>query len=162
MNDQPMKTTIRPCATGGVDVVGRRDERERHQPDDQALHRDEQERPAQAGHGVSSSCIRAPESSALGTKPQAPDVVTSGPKSEPSRLEVMITTGCSVVARDLRADVEAVRVGQLDVEQHDLRPQPAALRDRRGAVGGLTDDLEALGLEHACARSPGTRGGRRR
>ena len=94
-----MKTMIRPWRDPRVEVVGRRDEREGHEADDQALDRDEQERPAQAGHGVRSSCMRAPESSALGTKPQAPDVVTSGPKSEPSRLEVMITDGVLGVAR---------------------------------------------------------------
>ena len=98
--------------------------------------------------GPSSSCTRSPESSALGTNPHAPDVVTSGPKSEPSRLEVMITVGCSAYAVIRCADVEAVDVGQLDVEQHHLGPQPAALVQRRRAVDRLADDLEPLGLEH--------------
>jgi hypothetical protein len=78
-----------------VDVVRRHHDREGDEPHDDALDRDERERAPQSGHGPSSSCTRSPESSALGTKPHAPDVDTSGPKSEPSRLEVMITVGCS-------------------------------------------------------------------
>ena len=108
----------------------------------------------QAGHGPSSSCTRSPESSALGTNPHAPDVVTSGPKSEPSRLEVMITVGCSAYAGDLLADVEPVDVGQLDVEQHHLGPQAAALVQRARPVDRLADDLEPLGLQHHAGAGP--------
>ena len=78
-----------------ADVVGRQHDRQGDDADDDALDRDEPERAPQSGHEPSSSCTRSPESSALGTKPHAPEVVTSGPKSEPSRLEVMITVGCS-------------------------------------------------------------------
>ena len=46
------------------------------------------------GH-LSSASTRSPESSALGTKPRAPERDTSGPKSDESRLETRITAGAS-------------------------------------------------------------------
>src|SRR3712207_781643 len=61
-----------------------------------------------------------------------------------------------VVAHELRAHPEPVRVGQLHVEEDDLRAQRAALRDRGRAVLRLAHDLESLGLEDdACARAKG-------
>jgi hypothetical protein len=42
---------------------------------------------------------------------------------------------------------EAVNTGKLDVEQDDLRSLARDRRDRLIAVGGLTDDCEALGLQ---------------
>ena len=88
----------------------------------------------------------------MGTNPRAPERVTSGPKSEPSRLETRITVGASSLAREPRRDVEAVDVGQLHVEQHHLGAEAAGLRQRLGAVGGFADHVEALGFEqHARA-----------
>ena len=55
--------------------------------------------------------------------------------------------GRVAVAGEPRGDVEAVEVGELDVEQDDVRAQPARLGERGRAVGGLADDLVALGLE---------------
>ena len=99
--------------------------------------------------------MRAPESSALGTKPRAPERATSGPKSDESRLETSTIAGSGAVG-EARGDVEAVDVGQLDVEQHELRAQALGLGDAGRAVGGLADDVEPLGLEqHAGARPEG-------
>ena len=42
---------------------------------------------------------------------------------------------------------EAVHPRQLDVEQNDLRPQPASRFERGLAVRSLTDHLEAVDLE---------------
>ena len=44
-------------------------------------------------------------------------------------------------------DLEAVHVGQLDVEQDDVRTEPGDGLERRGAVLGLADHLVPLGLE---------------
>ena len=63
----------------------------------------------------------------MGTKPRAPERVTSGPKSDESRLETRITTGLFVVAGEAGGDVEAVDVGQLDVEQDHLGLEAAGL-----------------------------------
>ena len=70
----------------------------------------------------------------------------------------MITTGCSAFAVIRAADVEAVDVGELHVEQHDLGPQPADLGHRRRPVGRLTDHVEALATRarmRALARNDG-------
>ena len=83
----------------------------------------------------------------MGTNPRAPERVTSGPKSEPSRLETRITVGRVGAAGEPRGDVEAVDVGQLYVEQHDLGVEPAGLGQRLGSVSGLADHVEALGFE---------------
>ena len=94
-----------------------------------------------------SSWTLSPDSSALGTNPRAPERVTSGPKSEPSRLETRITVGALAAPGEPRGDVEAVDVGELDVEQHDLGVQPAGLGQRLGAVSGFADHVETLGFE---------------
>ena len=99
--------------------------------------------------------MRAPESSALGTKPRAPERATSGPKSDESRLETSTIAGPAAVGEP-RGDVEAVDVGQLDVEQHEVGAQALGLGDPGRAVGRLADDVEPLGLEqHAGARTEG-------
>ena len=99
--------------------------------------------------------MRAPESSAFGTNPRAPERATSGPKSDESRLETSTMCGPVAVGQP-RGDVEAVDVGQLDVEQHEIGPQAARLLDPGGAVGSLADHVEPLRLEqHAGARTKG-------
>ena len=49
-----------------------------------------------------SSWMRAPESSAFGTKPRAPERATSGPKSDESRLETSTIVGPVAVGRGAR------------------------------------------------------------
>ena len=75
--------------------------------------------------------MAAPESSALEMKPRAPLPDTSGPKSDESRLEIEDHGRSAVVGGDPLGDVEAVEVGEVDVEQHEVGVQPAGLRDRR-------------------------------
>ena len=103
---------------------------------------------------ASSSWTRSPESSALGTKPRAPERETSGPKSDESRLETRITAGRVGMAGDARGDVEAVDVGQLHVEKHELRAQPTGLLDGARAVHGLADDVETLRFEQHASAGP--------
>ena len=45
-------------------------------------------------------------------------------------------------------DLEALDVGQPDVEQHELRPQGAGGGQAGRPVAGLADDLEAVRLQH--------------
>ena len=71
-------------------VVGGDDSASRAAPATTAANATPQ-RAAEAGHR--SSCSRSPDSSALGTKPRAPERVTSGPKSDESRLETRISVG---------------------------------------------------------------------
>jgi hypothetical protein len=53
----------------------------------------------------------------------------------------------TTVAGEACGDVEAVDVGQLDVEQDHLGLEPSGLRERRRTVGSLTDHVEALRFE---------------
>ena len=76
----------------------------------------------------SSSWMRAPESSALGTNPRAPERATSGPKSDESRLETSTMSGPLPLV-SCAGDLEAVDVGQLDVEEDEVGPQPLGLGD---------------------------------
>ena len=56
-------------------------------------------------------------------KPRAPLPETSGPKSDESRLEVRTTAGAPVVGGDPLGDLEAVEVGEVDVEEHEVGVQ---------------------------------------
>ena len=49
------------------------------------------------------------------------------------------------------------RVRQQHVEQHDVGPQRAHRRERRGAVARLVDDGEACGLEQPAREAPEAR-----
>ena len=49
---------------------------------------------------------------------------------------------------------EPVDVRQLDVQQHDLRPELCRGGDRSGAVLGFADDVEVPRLEECPRRSP--------
>ncbi len=51
------------------------------------------------------------------------------------------------VDRELPGDVEALDVGQADIEQDEVGPERAGGREARGAVVRLADDDEAVGLE---------------
>jgi hypothetical protein len=50
-------------------------------------------------------------------------------------------------------DAEAVEIGQLDVELHDVRAETFGLEDRLRTVGGRPDDGVALGRDRANADS---------
>src|SRR4051794_34063214 len=57
---------------------------------------------------------------------------------------------------DAGRDVEAVDVGKLHVQQHELGLEATGLLDRAGPVHRLADDVEAFALqEHAGARPEG-------
>ena len=138
MNDQPMNSAERRRRRRGC-RRGRTTSRSRApRAADQRRPRSRRaaQRAPQAAHGHAAAPARArPRARPWGRSRARPTCDTSGPKSEPSRLEVMITVGRVRVGGDPRRDVEAVDVGELDVEQHDLGPQPAALAStRRGAV----------------------------
>ena len=49
---------------------------------------------------------------------------------------------------------EAVEVGKLDIEQHDVRAQPLGFDERRPSVGGFSQDGEPLRLEQRARRLP--------
>ena len=100
--------------------------------------------------------MAAPESSPFEMKPRAPLPATSGPKSEESRLEVRTTTGAPLLAVIRARDGEAVEVGEVDVEEHEVGVQLVRPARSRSAVRRLADDVVALGLEqHSCRRAEG-------
>ena len=141
------------AAAGMVDVVGPGDHGSADQPHDEGRQRQHRQRSGQ-GAQSSSSWTRSPDSSALGTNPRAPERETSGPKSDESRTGDEDHRGGVRVTGDALRDVEAVDVGQLHVQQHQLRAQPARLRDRARAVHRLADDVEPLGLEQHARAGP--------
>ena len=104
-----------------------------------------EQRAAEARHR--SACSLSPDSSALGTKPRAPE--PGHERAEVGRVAARDEDDdrAVVVAREPGGDVEAVDVGQLDVEQDDLRLEPSGLGQRGRAVRRLSDHVEALGLE---------------
>ena len=60
------------------------------------------------------------------------------------------------MAGDAGGDVEAVDVGELHVQEHELRLEATGLGDRARAVHRLADDVEPLRLQqHARARPKG-------
>ena len=64
--------------------------------------------------------------------------MTSGPKSDESRLEIRTTAGGAVVGGDALGHVEAVEVGEVDVEQHEVGVQLRGARDRRSVPSGAS------------------------
>ena len=69
----------------------------------------------------------------MGTKPRAPLLSISGPKSDPSRLEVSTIAGRRRRLAQPRGDLEPVEVGELDVEQDEVRAEAPAPRRRADA-----------------------------
>src|SRR6266542_734965 len=63
----------------------------------------------------------------------------------------------TAVRTEPSGDLEAVDVGELDVEEHQVGMELGRLRERFGAVGGLPDDREALGLEQGMGCRPEAR-----
>ena len=63
----------------------------------------------------------------MATKPRAPLRAISSAESDQSRLEVSTTAGGAPLAGDPLGDLEAIEVGQLDVEQDDVRVAGGAL-----------------------------------
>jgi hypothetical protein len=105
---------------------------------------------------VSSAAILAPESSAFGMNPRAPLEATSEPKSELSRLETMMTAGPSPFAVS-SADFEAVHVGQLYVEQDDVRAEFRDCGERCDPVLRDAHDVETVGLQQHPRAGPEAR-----
>ena len=103
--------------------------RERHQADDETLERDEPERAPQAVMPHSSSCTRSPESSALGTKPRAPDVLHERPE-----VRAVAARGQDHRRRARRSAMIWAHTSKPSVSgswtssSTTSRPQPAALR----------------------------------
>ena len=64
--------------------------------------------------------------------------------------------------REPLGDREPVEVGQLDVEQNHVRPQPVDGGERPDSIGRLADDGESFRLEQRPRRRPKARRGRRR
>src|SRR5215471_5470110 len=56
-------------------------------------------------------------------------------------------------ACELSCDLEPVRIGKRDVQQHELRAQTLSQLEPRGTVFGLAHDVEALELEQHADRS---------
>ena len=77
-------------------------------------------------------------------KPRAPQSSIRPPYSETSRLETSTTSQPAPVGEQPEGDLEAVHVGELHVQEHDLGPEPGDALQRGGAVLRLADDLVAL------------------
>ena len=94
----------------------------------------------------------APESSALGTNPRTADLGDERPI-----FGAVAARGKDHGARQVQVgqaggDLEPVEIRQLDVEQHQIGLQLLRRSDCCMTVAGLTDHVEALGLEQAAAR----------
>ena len=98
--------------------------------------------------------MRAPESSALGTNPRAPERATSGPKSDESRLDTSTMSGpLPLVSRP--ATSKPSMSGSW-TSRRTRWAEPLGLGDARRSVSSFADDVEPLGLEqHASARTKG-------
>ena len=88
-----------------------------------------------------------PPAAVLATQPRL--LLTVDEAAE--QLSIGRTTAWALVRS---GDLESVQVGKLDVEEHDLRAQPATLVQRGCAVHSLAHDLEALGLQHHPGAGP--------
>ena len=88
-----------------------------------------------AGSIIASTARSAsPESSPLAMKPRAPLRSTSGPKSRAVAAGARARSpGPAVARRSAAGDLEAVDVGQVDVEQHDVGLAARAAALERGS-----------------------------
>ena len=95
-----------------------------------------------------------PRELALGD--EAPGGIRSQPPPERGHVaagDETIADGDAVARQPLR-DGEAVEVGKLDVEEHDLRTELRSSGDRACSVLRLADHVEVLRLEQRACRSP--------
>ena len=106
--------------------------------------------------------MASPESSAFSMKPRAPESAISEPKSRASRLEVSTITGGESNAADAGGDLEAVDVGQLHIEEHDVRREPLDHLERAAARLPPRRPRRIPRPRAARTRWPGRSGGRRR
>ena len=90
---------------------------------------------------------RRPDSSSLGMNPSTRPVASRGPVRARLAARRQDDERRRPVDRQLPGDVEALDVGQADVEQDEIRSERPGGREARGAVVGLADDDEAVGLE---------------
>ena len=58
----------------------------------------------------------------------------------------------SIRRKELLGHREAVHVGQLDVEEHEIRAEPLDRLEGRAPVFGLADDLEPVGEKQSLDR----------
>ncbi len=154
---------------GGEPLLAERGQR--LQPDERQVEED-RGGDDEVGHGRSritgvgthatSARIASPVSSALVTKPRAPDSATSGPKSEPSRLDARTIARPRTGLAQPRGDLEPVDVRQLDVEQHDVRCELERRGDARTLRRSPCRRRRSRRSRARPARSPGTTDGRRR
>ena len=138
-------------------------EHERHRARDEARYAEADQRPAQAGRHSISASSAAPDSSDLGMKPRAglsPPPAPRGPRARGSR------SARPPAADPLHVEAgghrEAVHVGQLDVEQHHVGLAARLPRRARRGRRPPRPPRRSPRPRAACARWPGSRGGRRR
>ena len=91
----------------------------------------------------------APESSAFGMKPRAPQAGDQLPVVGRVTARHEHDRGRAAVPAEHVRDLESVQVGELHVEQHQIGAELTRLPDRFRAVLGLADDVESLCLEQA-------------
>lgn len=79
---------------------------------------------------------------------------TTRPASVDPWTELRLVTGgreddcrAALLRREPFGDLEAVEIGQVDVEEDDVRLQPTGVAQRRGAIARFADDVEAFALE---------------
>ena len=149
----------RQSTAGERDEVASQDERDgRQQPGER--------RPASAEHRPAPGAARSSEQLldalarelGLGDEPARARARRRAGRNPTSRGSRRGSPPAIGMAGDARGDVEAVDVGELDVEEHELRPQAAGLLDRARAVHRLADDVEALATRaapRALARNDG-------
>ena len=93
----------------------------------------------------------APESSSLGMKPSARPVVEARPVGARVAARGQHDERRRSVDGELAGDLEALDIGQPDVEQDEIRPERPGGREARGAVVGLADTTKPSASRRARA-----------
>ena len=100
------------------------------------------------GHApFTSARIAAPDSSSFGMNPRAAAALEARPVGARLAARRQDDEGRRPVHGQFAGDVEALDVGQADVEQDEIRADRPGSGEARGAVVRLADDGEAVGLE---------------
>ena len=137
-------------------VMAGDDDRHRDAGQRHAGDRDADEGAAQPRHARRAASA-GPESSDLGTKPRAPLEPDQRAEVGPLSAGGEDNRGRAVVGRQLGGHREAVGVGEVDVEEHEVGRELADAVQRLGAVGGLPHHVVALALEQHARRRPEAR-----
>ncbi len=149
---------------GGLVVaqeVAGESQRQRDQPGDEAHDSEPDQREAKRPQAISSSIV-GPESWSLATNPRAPLRVISSAESDQSRLEVSTTAGGAATVGEPLGDLEAIEVGQLDVEQDHVRVAGGGSRRARSGRRLPRRRPRTRRPRAAPGRGSGIPGGRRR